>query len=619
MDDIVIGIDLGTTNSCVSVYTKGRLRILENERGERVTPSFIYFQPQGGVAFGVQAKSMSVNKPKNGIFEVKRLIGRKFDDTYNKKFRNYFPFVISSGVSNHLVISFEQNNTKIEKTPQELCSLILQELKKYAEAKLNHNVNKVVITVPASFNVTQREVTLAAAKDAGFTVLKLLNEPTAAALAYYFDNDIAENHISLVYDLGGGTFDVAILQKKTDNVAVLCVGGDTQLGGQDLDNCILDYIFEILRKDYDYDAKVDPDDKRRLRIKCEEAKKKLSLVNEAVITINGMVVKHRRIIITLTRTLFEEKASKLFKKTIDILHNCLIDSKISKQLIQEVILCGGSTRIPKIQEMISEYFGGKDLNMFVNPDECVAEGAALQAAMLSTSKKQNIEQLEMVDVVPLSLGFGRLGSEMVVIIRRNTKVPTKGFHVFVNKEKDETSFSVGIYEGERPDVRKNRYLGKLSIDGLTAAPPGQRRVTFSLNIDSNGILTAKAKERLSNSVKEMKVNYTRGDKSELEIQNSLLDAAENKEADIKFTNFVRTKQYLIRYLTRFLYNLDKMNLDYQSIQKFCEQTKKDLINMEVEQEESVKNLHEEVEAKCYLIAENYKFEYMPKKQLCRLI
>ncbi|KAJ3666535.1 hypothetical protein Zmor_001974 [Zophobas morio] len=613
MDDIVIGIDLGTTTSCISVYAKGRIRILENDRGARVTPSFIYFPPEGGTVIGEYAKTMSLQKPENGIYKMKRLIGRQFDDTYIQKTLEYFPFVITSGISNFPVIYVKQNNTTIQKTPQQLCTIILQELKKYAEAKLNQIVNKVVITVPAYFNVTQREVTLAAAKDAGFTVLKLLNEPTAAALAYYFDNDITENHISLVYDLGGGTFDVAILQKKADNVEVLCVDGDCQLGGHDLDNCILNYIVEVLRKDYRYNAKIDPGAKRRLRNKCEEAKKDLSSANKALITINGMVPKHPRIIITLTRSVFEEKASKLFKKTIDILHNCLVESKISKQSIQEVILCGGSTRIPKIQKMISDYFGGKQLNNSIHPDECVAEGAALQAAMLSTSKKQDIELLEMVDVVPLSLGFGRLGREMLVIIRRNTKIPAKGSQIFINRDESHTSFSTGIYEGERTDVRKNRYLGKLSIDGLLPAPPEQLRVTFTLNIDSNGILTAKAEERLSNMVKEVKVNYTRGDKSEFEIKNSLLAAVENQETDKKFTKFVRIKQYLIQYLIRFLYNFDKQKLHYKSIKIFCEKTRYDLYDMEVEQEERVKNLYEEVKVKCYAIAKKHKFVYLPKE------
>ncbi|XP_063912502.1 heat shock 70 kDa protein-like [Zophobas morio] len=614
MNDLAIGIDLGTTNSCISVYTKGRTRILENERGGRVTPSFIYFQPQGSIFVGEHAKSMSVQKPENGIYEVKRLLGRQFDDTYIQISLQFFPFVISSGVSNRPVISFEQNNRTIEKTPQELCTIILQRLKKYAEAKLNQTVNKAVITVPAYFNVTQREVTLAGAKDAGFTVLKLLNEPTAAALAYYFNNNITENHISLVYDFGGGTFDVAILQKKIDNVEVLSVGGDTQLGGHDLDNCILDYIFEVLRKHYNYDATMYPDDKRRLRIKCEEAKKELSWANEAVITINGMVAEHPRIIIKLTKTLFEEKTDKLFKKTIDILHNCLADAKISRELIQEVILCGGSTRIPKIQEMLSDYFGGKQLNKFVNPDECVAEGAALQAAMLSTSKTQNIEQLHMVDVVPLSLGFDSFGHAMQIAIHRNTKIPAKGFWRYVNKNEDDTSSTVRIYEGERTDTRKNRYLGILFIDGLTPAPPGQRHVTFILNIDNNGILTARAEEELSNNVREVKVNYTRGDRSEFEIKNSLLAAAENQKIDEKFKNFVKIKKYVNQYLRSFLYNLHKRNLgeEYQSIQIFCEETKYNLDYMEVDQEKRVKDLYKEMKMKCDPIAERHNFDYMPK-------
>ncbi|KAJ3666601.1 hypothetical protein Zmor_002037 [Zophobas morio] len=610
-DDLAIGIDLGTTNSCVSVYTKGRIRILENERGGKVTPSFIYFQPQGGIVIGEHAKTISVHKPENGIYEIKRLVGRKFDDTYIQKSLDYFPFEISSDVSNSPVISFKQNNTRIEKTPQELCTIILQELKKYAEAKLNQTVNKAVITVPAYFNVTQREVTLAAAKSAGFTVLKLLNEPTAAALAYYLENDIVENHISLVYDLGGGTFDVAVLEKKFGTVEVLCVGGDTQLGGHDLDNCILEYIFEVLRNDYEYHAKMDPDDKRRLRIKCEEAKKELSSANEAVITINGVVPKHPKIIITLPRTLFEKKASKLFQRTIDILHNCLVDAKISKESIQEIILCGGSTRIPKIQEMISEYFGGKQLNKFVNPDECVAEGAALQAAMLSTSKKQDIEQLEMVDLVPISLGYRSLGEGMRFVIRRNTKIPTKASIMCTNE--GDTSGIFEIYEGERTDVRKNRYLGKLFLDGLTPAPPGQRSVIFTLDIDNNGILTARAEEKVSNTVSEVKVNYTRGDRSEFEIKNSLLDAVENQEIDKKFKKFVKMKEKLDAYLSSFLYNLDTKNLSekYRSVQIFCSERMNDLYDMEVDQENTVKGLYKEVKIKCNAIAERHNFEYMP--------
>ncbi|XP_063923309.1 heat shock 70 kDa protein-like [Zophobas morio] len=478
MSDLVIGIDLGTTNSCVAVFMNGRMKILEDNSGVRIVPSFIFFNADGSVFIGEHAKSKATDAPMNGIYEMKRLVGRKYDDSVLQKSLKYFPFDVSADSSNNLIVSFKQKGVSITKTSQQLYTTLLKELKNYTKKKLGEAVNKVVITVLAYFNVTQREVTLAAAKDAGFTALKLLNEPTAAALAYYHDHDIQETHRSLVYDLGGGTFDVAILEKRSDGIDVICVAGDTQLGGHDLDNCILEYVCQQLRNKYGYDASRKPDDKRRLRNKCEKAKKKLSISNEACITINGMV-PNVQVKISLTRKEFEKMAYKFFQRTTEILDKCLKDSGFRKISIQEVILCGGSTRIPKIQELLSDYFDGKQLNKFANPDECVAEGAALQAAMLSTSTRQHIGQLKMVDVVPLSIGFDNHCRKMIFIIKRGSKLPASASHTYVNVEANQTAMECRIYEGERLDARKNRHLGSISINNITPAPPRQVEVVYN--------------------------------------------------------------------------------------------------------------------------------------------
>ncbi|XP_063923278.1 uncharacterized protein LOC135137522 [Zophobas morio] len=477
MDDLVIGIDLGTTNSCVSLYTEGKTKILENAFDGRITPSFIYFSPDGEIVIGEHGVKMSVHKPENGIYEMKRLVGRQFDDPELQKSLKYFPFKVTASPSNLPLVSVKQKSAICKKSPQELYTVLLKALKKYTEAKLEETINKAVITVPAYFNVAQKEVTLEAAKDAGFTVLKLLNEPTAAALVYYFENDTDKTHRSLVYDLGGGTFDVAVLEKRFENIQVLCVAGDTQLGGHDIDTCLLNYVYRILRTQYGYDPEASSDDKRRLRLKCEDAKKELSTVESTVITINGMVSKHPKIKISLTKDEFEAMTDHLFKKTIDILDECLRSSKISKRSIQEIILCGGSTRIPKIQKLVSDYFDGKQLNKFVNTSECVAEGAALQAAMLSTNRKQKIDELRIVNVLPLSIGtWGHsLCHDMSFLIKRGTKLPTSVTHVFVNTETDETTFTFDIYEGERLDLRKNRYLGTVLLTDVESAAPFQKK------------------------------------------------------------------------------------------------------------------------------------------------
>ena len=394
-----------------------------------------------------------------------------------EKTLQYFSFTVENSSDSPVVI-IERENETLKVTPQEVCSLILKKVKQDVETKLGHTVNKAVITVPAYFNTTQREVTLTAANEAGFTVLKLFNEPTAAALSYYFKNDDESDCYSLVYDLGGGTFDVSILKKTSSNIDIICVDGDTQIGGKDFDNLIIDYVCEHLKKEYNYDAKQNRRDMRRLQNTCEAAKVELSTLEETSVILHGFVPDNRVVEVELTRKDFELKASTLIKRTINIVDRCLKSSEISKNEIRDVILAGGSSRIPRIQEELSRYFGGKILNRFVHLDECVAEGAALQAAMLANNPKQEIRKLIMTDVVPLSLGTKEWYGKMIFIIKKGTSIPTKNsvtvFNAFDQQKKD----SFEVFECEHLNAKKNRYLGLLTLENITPAPPNERKLCY---------------------------------------------------------------------------------------------------------------------------------------------
>ncbi|XP_063923123.1 heat shock 70 kDa protein-like [Zophobas morio] len=611
MDDLVIGIDLGTTNSCISLYRKGKLKILENPEGERTTPTFIFFQPEGGVIFGKHAPKVASNRTENGIYEVKRLVGRTYNDPRLQESIKYLSYNVKPDESNLPVVTLKQNGKIVTKTPQEVYTAILKELKRYAEEKLDHAVKKAVITVPAYFNILQREVTLAAAKEAGFNVLKLLNEPTAAALAYYFENDMNQKRRCLVYDLGGGTFDIAVLERHGSNIRSICVSGDSQLGGHDLDKCLQAHVHRELRGKYNFIVD-SPEDKRTLRNKCEEAKKQLSTTKETVIVINGMVPQHPKIKIIITQKEFEELADNLFKRTMLILDECLGRSNISKESIEEVILCGGSSRIPKVQNLVSEYFDGKKLSKFVNPDECVADGAALQAAMMSKHQSQEIDVIKMVDVVPLSLGFSNVANEMNFLIMRNTKIPASASKVFRTIIENQRSMPFQIYEGERSDARLNRLIGNFTIKDLTPAPPGALKIIATLSIDHNGILTATAKEE-GKEKKELSINFTRGARSEREIINSIKDAEVNQEYDEKFKDFGRLKRYLIEYCGGVIYNMEKKKLvkKYKMAYDFCKACRDIVANFEMNKVDELKTLIEKCKTQCEHIAHTHKFKHMP--------
>ncbi|EFA06541.1 heat shock 70 kDa protein [Tribolium castaneum] len=609
--DLVIGIDLGTTNSSAAYYFKEKVRVVENKEGDRITPSCVYFRDQNTVIVGKYARKMAEQSNQSEVFGIKRFIGKQFDDPDLRNDLRHVPFTIES-IENKPIVTINHKSGVCKKTPEEVSALVLQKVKTDVESKLGERVNKAVITVPAYFNVSQREATLEAAQKAGFTVLKLLNEPTAAAFCYYVDQNWGEESYSLVYDLGGGTFDVAILKNCRQNIDIVGVDGDTHLGGHDFDNLIIDYVCDILLKEYDYNPKDDRRNMRRLRSICEEAKQTLSDLEETIIILPAFTKKHDIININITREQFESMAQMLFQRTIDIVDKCLTTCNIAKTEIKEVILSGGSTRIPEIQNLLSSYFGGKELCKFTHPGECVAEGAAIQAAILSTNPDQKINTIQIKDVISLSLGIDVHFNLMFFIIKRNRSIPIKKTKSLITIFNQQSAMSINIYEGERTDVRKNRHLGTLKITNLTPAPPGQCEVHVIMSVDQNGILTFRAKEKFRNNEKDLKLLYTRGGRSDSEVKSILQKVEDQAEEDERFEKFAMKKTVLFNYCETVIYNLESKNLSssYKEVYDLCKDTQNKLESLELGSEDQVNPLVEAAKSKCDSLVRQYNFDYM---------
>jgi molecular chaperone DnaK (HSP70) len=610
MDNYVIGIDLGTTNSCAAYYKNGAIEILENAEGGRITPSFVCFSKKQltNAIVGHYGAHMAKNEPENGIYEIKRFIGKTYQEIHLQNNLQYFSFKVEDDFNDPIIVIQGKNNV-LKKTPQEITTIILQKIKTDVEAKID-TVDKAVITVPAYFNTSQREATLKAATDAGFTVLKLLNEPNAAALSYFFKNNVNDECYSLIYDLGGGTFDVSILKKTLNNIDIICVDGDTSLGGKDLDNLIVDYVCEKLKNEYGYDPKSDRRSMRRMQNECETAKKTLSFTPETSIIFEAFVSFHDKVEIDITRKQFEKMGEKLFKRTIEIVTRCVNNSGIGKDKIKHVVLAGGSSRIPKIQELLSAYFDGKTLNKSGNFDECVAEGAALQAAMFSCSSEQRLDKIKITDVIPLSLGIETTCGVMSFIIKKNTSIPTSKCYNFVNTVGNQDRIRFTIFEGERLEANKNRLLHKLTLDNLTPAPPRQCQLILIMNIDQNGILTIKAKELNRNNVKEVKINYARGTQSDKEIETVLLDTTNHEAEDQRFMIFAKKKQYLQGYCASAKYNFEELLRKDDKVYELCKNTFDRLNSLQVGNEDIIEELTKKIKQKCDPIKKKFGFKYM---------
>ncbi|BBA84817.1 molecular chaperone DnaK [endosymbiont of Pachyrhynchus infernalis] len=533
----IIGIDLGTTNSCVAIIEGNKPRVLENSEGDRTTPSIVAYTSNNEVLIGKPAKRQSITNPKNTLFAIKRLIGRKYDDTEIQKDINLMPYKIIKSDNGDAWI--EINNKKI--APPQISAEILKKMKKTAEDYLNESVSEAVITVPAYFNDTQRQATKDAGKIAGLEVKRIINEPTAAALAYGLDKK-TENSIIAVYDLGGGTFDISIIEiddvdgEKT--FEVLSTNGDTHLGGEDFDNNIIRYLVNEFKKDNNIDLYNDPLAMQRLKDSSEKAKIELSSsqqteINLPYITANESGPKHMNY--KITRSKLESLVENLVNKTIDPVKLALKDANISISDVKDIILVGGQTRMPLVQKIVSEFFN-KEVRKDVNPDEAVAIGAAIQGGVLSG----NVKDLLLLDVTPLSLGIETMGGIMTTLIPKNTTIPTKHSQVFSTAEDNQSAVTIHVLQGERKKSIDNKSLGQFNLDGITPSMRGIPQIEVTFDIDSDGILHVSAKDK--NSGKEQKITIQASSGlSDSEIKNMIHEAEVNSELDKKFEELTQLK------------------------------------------------------------------------------
>lgn len=534
----IIGIDLGTTNSCVAVMEGGQLKVIENAEGDRTTPSIVAFTKDDEVLVGAPAKRQAVTNPKNTLSAVKRLIGRKFSEDVVKKDLELVPYTIAAAENGDAWI--EVNGKKM--SPPEISARVLMKMKKTAEDYLGEPVTEAVITVPAYFNDSQRQATKDAGRIAGLDVKRIINEPTAAALAYGMDKKASGDRKIAVYDLGGGTFDVSIIEIASVDgemqFEVLATNGDTFLGGEDFDKRVIDHLVEEFQKQEGIDLRKDPLALQRLKDSAERAKIELSSsmqtdVNLPYVTMDASGPKHLNI--KLTRAKLEALVGDLVSKTIEPCRTALRDANLRAGEITEVILVGGMTRMPKVQEAVKEFFG-KEPRKDVNPDEAVALGAAIQAGVLSGSVKDVL----LLDVTPLSLGIETMGGVFTKLIEKNTTIPTKQSQVFSTAEDNQNAVTVHVLQGEREQARFNKSLAKFDLAGIEAAPRGMPQIEVTFDIDANGIMHVQAKDKKTGKEQKIEIKANSG-LSEAEIQQMVRDAEANREEDKKFHELVQAR------------------------------------------------------------------------------